>query len=95
MALDTEMRRRGADGSSFETIVASGPNGAKPHARPTDRRVAPGELVAMPACGAYCLPMSSSYNGALRPAVVVVEAGRARLVQRRQTLDDLLACECP
>ena len=35
--LDTEMRRRGASGNSFETIVASGPNGAKPHARPTDR----------------------------------------------------------
>src|SRR5207248_1344964 len=41
LELDTEMRRRGAEGSSFETIVASGPNGAKPHARPTDRRVAP------------------------------------------------------
>ena len=45
LELDTGMRGLGADGSSFETIVASGPNGAKPHARPTDRRVAPGELV--------------------------------------------------
>jgi Xaa-Pro aminopeptidase len=47
LALDYEMRRLGADGSSFETIVASGPNGAKPHARPTDRAVAPGELVVI------------------------------------------------
>ncbi|MCU1450925.1 MAG: Xaa-Pro aminopeptidase [Acidimicrobiales bacterium] len=47
LALDYEMRRLGADGSSFETIVASGPNGAKPHARPTDRAVQPGELVVI------------------------------------------------
>ncbi|MGH2391702.1 MAG: diaminopimelate decarboxylase, partial [Chloroflexota bacterium] len=53
----------------------------------------PGDLLAVPACGAYCLPMSSNYNGALRPAVVTVEAGIARLVQRRQTLDDLMAID--
>jgi Xaa-Pro aminopeptidase len=47
LALDTEMRRRGATGPSFETIVASGPNGAKPHARPGDRRIEPGELVVL------------------------------------------------
>ncbi len=47
LALDSEMRRLGAEKSSFETIVASGPNGAKPHARPTDRRIEPGELVVV------------------------------------------------
>jgi Xaa-Pro aminopeptidase len=47
MALDTEMRRRGATGPSFETIVASGPNGAKPHHRPTARRIERGELVVL------------------------------------------------
>ncbi|MHB8671572.1 MAG: M24 family metallopeptidase [Acidimicrobiales bacterium] len=47
IALDFEMRRRGAEGPSFETIVASGPNGAKPHARPSDRRIGPGELVVL------------------------------------------------
>ncbi|MBV8305601.1 MAG: aminopeptidase P family protein [Acidimicrobiia bacterium] len=47
LGLDYEMRRLGAGGSSFETIVASGPNGAKPHARPTDRRVEPAELVVI------------------------------------------------
>jgi len=45
--LDFEIRRLGASGNSFETIVASGPNGAKPHARPSDRRVEPGELVVL------------------------------------------------
>ncbi|HEX9969024.1 MAG TPA: Xaa-Pro peptidase family protein [Acidimicrobiales bacterium] len=45
--LDFRMRRLGATGPSFETIVASGPNGAKPHARPGDRRIAPGELVVL------------------------------------------------
>jgi Xaa-Pro aminopeptidase len=41
------MRRLGAADVSFETIVASGPNGAKPHARPSDRRVAEGDLVVI------------------------------------------------
>ena len=47
LALDTEMRRRGASGTSFDTIVASGPNGAKPHARPSARRIEEGELVVL------------------------------------------------
>lgn len=47
LELDFEMRRRGADGVSFETIVASGPNAALPHARPSDRRIDAGELVVI------------------------------------------------
>lgn len=47
LELDYEMRRRGADDVSFETIVAGGPNGALPHARPSDRRVEEGELVVV------------------------------------------------
>jgi Xaa-Pro aminopeptidase len=47
LALDSEMRRRGAGGISFETIVASGPNGAKPHARPSQRRIGAGELIVL------------------------------------------------
>jgi Xaa-Pro aminopeptidase len=47
LALDHEMRRLGASGSSFETIVAAGPNAAKPHARPSSRRIEPGELVVI------------------------------------------------
>jgi len=45
--LEVAMRERGASGTSFDTIVASGPNGAKPHARPSRRRVEHGELVVI------------------------------------------------
>ncbi|HEY7833664.1 MAG TPA: diaminopimelate decarboxylase [Ktedonobacterales bacterium] len=55
--------------------------------------VAPGEIVAVPVSGAYQLAMASAYNLVPRPAVVWVRAGRARLVRRRETLDDLLRLE--
>lgn len=45
--LDAAMLARGAQRTSFETIVASGPNGARPHARPTDRAIVEGELVVL------------------------------------------------
>ncbi|WP_419925887.1 M24 family metallopeptidase [Candidatus Poriferisocius sp.] len=45
LALDTAVRRLGADGSAFATIVAAGPNAALPHIRPTDRPIGVGELV--------------------------------------------------
>lgn len=45
--LDATMRALGATRPSFETIVASGPNGAKPHARPGDRRLRDGDLVIL------------------------------------------------
>lgn len=47
IALDFEIRRLGATGNSFETIVAAGPNGAKPHARPSDRKIGHSELVVL------------------------------------------------
>lgn len=47
LELDFTMRRLGASGSSFDTIVASGPNGAKPHARPSDRVIGLHELVVV------------------------------------------------
>jgi Xaa-Pro aminopeptidase len=47
LALDTEMRRQGADDISFETIVASGPNGSRPHHAPGSRFIAPGDLVVI------------------------------------------------
>jgi diaminopimelate decarboxylase len=56
-------------------------------------RLAPGDLVALPASGAYNLAMSSNYNMALRPAVVMVNAGSARLIRRRETYEDLLSVE--
>lgn len=47
VALEAEMRRQGADGPAFDTIVASGPNAAEPHHRPVTRSLAPGELVVV------------------------------------------------
>ena len=47
LELEVEMRRRGASGNSFDPIVASGPNAAKPHARPSARRVERAELVVI------------------------------------------------
>ncbi len=52
-----------------------------------------GDLLAIPVAGAYQLPMSSNYNLIPRPAVVLVNSGDARLVRRRETLEDMLACE--
>jgi len=45
--LDYLMRRRGASGSAFDTIVAAGENSALPHARPGPRRIEPGDLVVI------------------------------------------------
>ena len=52
-----------------------------------------GELIAIPAAGAYQLAMASNYNLAYRPAVVLVEDGRARLLRRRETAADLMAMD--
>ena len=57
--------------------------------------VQPGEWVAVPVSGAYHLSMGSNYNGARKPAVVWLENGKATLIQRRETLDDLLRRDQP
>jgi diaminopimelate decarboxylase len=49
-----------------------------------------GDLIAIPVAGAYHLSMSSNYNGARRPAVVWLEEGKAQIIQRRETTQDLL-----
>lgn len=54
-----------------------------------------GDVLAVPATGAYTLAMSSNYNGVGRPAAVLVRDGYARLVRRRETVDDLLALDEP
>jgi len=53
----------------------------------------PGDLLAVPATGAYCRSMASNYNHALRPPVVAVADGASRVVVRRETMDDLLATD--
>jgi diaminopimelate decarboxylase len=55
--------------------------------------MAPGDLVAVAATGAYCYSLSSRYNLIGRPAVVAVRAGKSRLILRRETVDDLLSLE--
>lgn len=55
--------------------------------------VGPGDLLAVGATGAYCYSMSSRYNLLGRPAVVAVRDGRARLLLRRETHDDLVSLE--
>ncbi|HMX18626.1 MAG TPA: diaminopimelate decarboxylase [Anaerolineales bacterium] len=55
------------------------------------RDIHEGDLIAIPASGAYQLSMSSNYNGSRRPAVLWLEKGNARLIQRRETIQDLLA----
>lgn len=55
--------------------------------------VEPGDLLCLPAAGAYCLAMASNYNLSLRPAVVLVRDGQVRPIRRRETYEDLLSAE--
>ena len=55
--------------------------------------VAAGDLVAVPGTGAYCRSMASQYNHTPRPPVVAVRDGRARVIVRRETVEDLLALD--
>ena len=52
-----------------------------------------GDILAIPVCGAYCLPMASNYNASLKPAVVLVKEGKAHLIRRRETIEDLTQCD--
>lgn len=51
----------------------------------------PGDLLAVPATGAYCASLSSNYNHVPRPPIVAVRDGRSRVIVRGETIDDLLA----
>jgi len=59
-------------------------------ALPEPRR---GDLIAVPATGAYTLGMASNYNGVPRPAAILVGGGEARVIRERETVDQLLARE--
>jgi diaminopimelate decarboxylase len=52
-------------------------------------RIEEGELLAIPVSGAYQLSMSSNYNGARRPAAIWMEAGRSRVIVRRESIGEL------
>ncbi len=53
----------------------------------------PGDILAMPAAGAYALAMAGNYNASLRPAVVLVRDGEAHLIRRRETYEDLMRAD--
>lgn len=53
--------------------------------------IAPGDLLAVPATGAYCFSLASNYNHVPRPPVVALRGGEARVIVRGETIDDLLA----
>jgi diaminopimelate decarboxylase len=55
--------------------------------------VSPGDLLAVPGTGAYCRSMASQYNHVPRPPVVAVRDGSARVIVRRETIDDILALD--
>ncbi len=52
-----------------------------------------GDVVAIPSSGAYAPAMASNYNLNPRPAIVMVKGGKARLVRRRETYQDLMRCD--
>jgi diaminopimelate decarboxylase len=96
-------------GARYEAFLASDPEGspdcvvtiAGKYCESTDVLVtdAPlpplrtGDVICVPAAGAYCLAMASNYNGIPRPEVVMVRDGSARAIRRRETVADLLAAE--
>ena len=55
--------------------------------------VAAGDLLAVPGTGAYCRSLSSQYNHTPRPPVIAVRDGQARVIVRRETIDDLLSLD--
>jgi len=55
--------------------------------------IAPGDLLAFPATGAYGRSMASNYNHVPRPPVVAVKDGKARVIVRRENEEDLLALD--
>ncbi|WP_205697408.1 diaminopimelate decarboxylase [Conexibacter sp. SYSU D00693] len=91
-------------GARYEVEVVGRPGGATQchvagkHCESTDVLVRdallddprPGDVLAMPAAGAYGYAMANNYNGSLRPPIVFVKDGDARVVVRRETYDDLL-----
>lgn len=83
-------------GAPTETVTVAGKYCESGDVLITDLRLpatGPGDLLAVPMAGAYCLAMASNYNMALRPAAVLVKDGRARLFRRRETYADLLSTE--
>jgi diaminopimelate decarboxylase len=92
----TALRAAGADDDAIEEVSVAGMHCESGDvliddvSLPAPRR---GDLLAVPATGAYTLAMSSNYNSVARPAAVLVQDGEARVIRRRETVEDLLAFE--
>jgi len=84
LELDARMRKLGAADLSFETIVASGPNGARPHHRPSQRRIVEGDLVVVD-FGA----MIDGYHSDMTRTVAVGDVGP----ERRNMLEVVLCAQ--
>jgi diaminopimelate decarboxylase len=96
-------------GARYEAFLASGPERphdgkvtiAGKYCESTDilitdidmPRLQPGDVIALPAAGAYCLAMASNYNGMPRPEVLLLRDGEALVMRRRETLEDLTSAE--
>jgi diaminopimelate decarboxylase len=52
-----------------------------------------GDIIAIPVCGAYSIYMASDYNALPRPAIVMVKDGRARVIRRRETYQDMMGLD--
>jgi diaminopimelate decarboxylase len=52
-----------------------------------------GDILAVAGCGAYCLTEAMNYNASFKPAVVMVKDGKARIIRRRETLEDITRCD--
>ena len=82
--------------TDLETVTIAGKYCESTDILVTDARVPElhaGDVIALPAAGAYCLAMANNYNGMPRPAVVMLREGEARLIRRRETFDDLFRTE--
>ena len=53
----------------------------------------PGDIIAIPAAGAYCPSMASNYNLNPRPPIVLVKDGQSRVIRRRESYQDLMLCD--
>ncbi len=65
-----------------------GPDGPEPRKIPEARI---GDILAITHAGSYGFTMASNYNSRPRPAEVLIEDGKARLIRKRETFEDLIA----
>jgi diaminopimelate decarboxylase len=82
-----------ASEAETETVAVAGPfcESGDLLTQAVDLPVAlPGDTLAVPVAGAYHLSMASNYNGALKPTVVFIDGDEARVVQQRETFEDLV-----